>query len=76
MLSLDELVAGTLLRYPRYVSWTARAFCTAEDKVLELDRQRRRRDRLAGWPRFARKLVSLAGSALEWARWQELDRAR
>ncbi|HVJ15902.1 MAG TPA: hypothetical protein VM686_10675, partial [Polyangiaceae bacterium] len=28
VLSLDELVAGTLLRYPRYVSWTARAFCT------------------------------------------------
>ncbi len=76
VLALDELVAGTLLRYPRYVSWTARAFCTAEDKVRELERQRQRPDRLARLPRLARKLVSLAGSALEWARWQELDRAR
>ena len=34
-LSLDELVAGALLRYPRYVSWLARCFCSAEDKVDE-----------------------------------------
>jgi capsular polysaccharide export protein len=75
-LTLDELVAGTLLRYPRYVSWTSRAFCSAEDKVRELERQRQRPDRLARLPRLARKFVALASSALEWARWRELDRAR
>jgi capsular polysaccharide export protein len=35
-LTLDELVAGTLFRYPRYYSWQARAFCRAEDMVAEL----------------------------------------
>jgi capsular polysaccharide export protein len=35
-LSLDELVAGTLLRYPRYFSWQAKAFCTAEEMVQQL----------------------------------------
>lgn len=35
-LSLDELVAGVLLRYPRYYSYSAKAFVTAEDAVDEL----------------------------------------
>jgi capsular polysaccharide export protein len=39
-LTLDELVAGTLIRYPRYFSWQAKCFCTAEDMVTELARQR------------------------------------
>lgn len=39
-LSLDELVAGALLRYPRYFSYSARAFVSAEDAVAELLRQR------------------------------------
>lgn len=64
-LSLDELVAGALLRYPRYVDWKARCFVSAEAKVLELAEAARgapRRPR----PRFAIKLESLARSGLEW----------
>jgi capsular polysaccharide export protein len=40
-LKLEELVAGTLLVYPRYYNFRVRAFCTAEQMVSELDRQRR-----------------------------------
>jgi capsular polysaccharide export protein len=39
-LTLDELVAGVLLRYPRYYSYSAAAFVTAEDAVTELLAQR------------------------------------
>jgi capsular polysaccharide export protein len=39
-LTLDELVAGALLRYPRYYSFAVGAFVTAEDVVPELERQR------------------------------------
>ncbi len=39
-LSLDELVAGSLLRYPRYYSQRIRAFVRPEDTVSELLRQR------------------------------------
>jgi capsular polysaccharide export protein len=72
-LSLDELVAGTLLRYPRYVSWGAGCFCTAEDQVEELARERPRW-RTARLPRLAIKLSSLAASGLEWWRGRELRR--
>jgi capsular polysaccharide export protein len=65
-LTLDQLVAGTLLRYPRYVSWSARCFCTAEDKVWELARARERPRRLKRAPRLLSKLSSLAASGLEW----------
>jgi capsular polysaccharide export protein len=68
-LTLDELVAGTLVRYPRYYSWRARAFCTAEDMVEELivarDQQRRW---LARAPRFLRGLGNLGFIAREWTR--------
>ena len=73
-LSLDELVAGTLLRYPRYVSWSARCFVSAEDKVEELGRAAAKR---RGWmrlPRLAIKLSSLARSGLEWWHGGELRR--
>lgn len=40
-LQLDELVAGALLLYPRYFDFRALAFCTAEQMVDELDRQRK-----------------------------------
>jgi capsular polysaccharide export protein len=73
-LSLDELVAGTLLRYPRYVSWSASCFCTAEDKVYELSAAQRKRVRVARLPRIAIKLSSLAASGLEWWRGRELRR--
>jgi len=39
-LELDELVAGALLLYPRYFSFKAKAFVTAEDVVFELERDR------------------------------------
>jgi capsular polysaccharide export protein len=71
-LSVDELVAGTLLRYPRYVSWSARCFCTAEDKVLELERAAQARGRTVKLPRLAIKLSSLARSGLEWWHGREL----
>jgi capsular polysaccharide export protein len=38
--TLDELVAGALLRYPRYYSYSAGAFVSAEDAVSELLAQR------------------------------------
>jgi len=72
-LTLDELVAGALLRYPRYVSWSARCFVSAEDKVLELSQatSSRFRPRL---PRLLIKLSSLARSGLEWWHGRELRR--
>jgi capsular polysaccharide export protein len=73
-LSLDELVAGALLRYPRYVSWSARCFCSAEDKVLELERASNARFRAVKLPRLAIKLSSLARSGLEWWHGRELRR--
>jgi capsular polysaccharide export protein len=65
-LSLDQLVAGALLRYPRYMHWPSRSFCSAEDKVLELQRASHRRFRAIKLPRLAVKLSSLARSGLEW----------
>jgi capsular polysaccharide export protein len=65
-LTLDELVAAALLRYPRYVSWSAHCFCTAEDKVAELASARERPLRLKKAPRLLAKLSSLAASGLEW----------
>ena len=73
-LSLDELVAGALLRYPRYMSWSARCFCSAEDKVLELQRASNARARNIKLPRLAIKLSSLARSGLEWWHGRELRR--
>jgi capsular polysaccharide export protein len=73
-LSLDELVAGALLRYPRYVSWSARCFCSAEDKVQELERASRARGNSFRLPRLAIKLSSLARSGLEWWHGRELRR--
>ncbi|RYZ04768.1 MAG: capsular polysaccharide biosynthesis protein [Myxococcales bacterium] len=72
-LQLDELVAGALLRYPRYVSWSARCFVSAEDKVRELQ-EAGRRDRVP-LPRLAIKLRSLARSGAEWWHGRELRRA-
>jgi capsular polysaccharide export protein len=64
-LTLDELTAGVLLRYPRYYSWTARAFCTPEQLVLELSRAKARG---AGRPppKLLRKAQSIAIAAREW----------
>jgi capsular polysaccharide export protein len=73
-LTLDELVAGVLLRYPRYVSWETGCFCSAEDKVRELARAQGRRALRVRLPRLAIKLSSLAASGLEWWRGRELRR--
>lgn len=72
-LTLDELVAGTLLRYPRYMSWSARCFCSAEEKVLELQKASLRAGNVK-LPRLAIKLSSLARSGLEWWHGRELRR--
>jgi capsular polysaccharide export protein len=74
--SLDELVAAALLRYPRYVSWSSRSFCSAEDKVWELEEQRSRRRLPAGTPAPVRRVVSLALSGIEWARAREWSSVR
>jgi capsular polysaccharide export protein len=73
-LTLDELVAGALLRYPRYVSWETGCFCSAEDKVRELAQAQGRRALGVQLPRLAIKLSSLAASGLEWWRGRELRR--
>lgn len=73
-LTLDELVAGTLLRYPRYVSWSARCFCTVEDKVFELSRPKRQRFAGRSLPRLAIKASSLLASGIEWWHGRELRR--
>ncbi len=75
-LSLDELVAGALLRYPRYVSWQARCFCEAEDKVQELERAAAKRglSSRVRLPRLAIKLGSLWRSGVEWWHGRELSR--
>ena len=68
-LSLDELVAGVLLRYPLYWDWELRGFTTCEAVLHQLIAERdvlesaRRLERLrsGGLRRLMRKLRSLAG---------------
>jgi capsular polysaccharide export protein len=66
-LELDELVAGALLRYPRYYDFRLKAFCRPEEIVAELARLRSARllwlDR-APWA--IRRMHSLAVSLSEW----------
>lgn len=68
-LSLDELVAGAYLLYPRYFSWEAQAFCTAQDKVAELARERATAA-AEGFtsPWIVRRVRDLAILLKEWAR--------
>jgi capsular polysaccharide export protein len=73
-LTLDELVAGVLLRYPRYMSWSSRCFVSAEDKVHELQQLSGAGLRPAKLPRLLIKLSSLARSGLEWWHGRELRR--
>ncbi len=66
-LTLDELVAGALIRYPRYVHPVSGAFTTPEAIVEHLARARERGPRgwQERWPsRQGRKLVNLAKGAL------------
>ena len=65
-LTLDELVAGLLIRYPRYYSFEKRAFVQPEDILAQLEQQRANngRDsipvRAPRAVRQMRRLVSLA----------------
>lgn len=40
-LSLDELVAGTLILYPKYILPSTHAYCEPEELLVELDEQRK-----------------------------------
>jgi capsular polysaccharide export protein len=70
-LSIDELVAGVLIRYPRYYSLKARAFVTPEDILTELELERARRGASipVRAPRAVRQLRRL------WSFARELSRA-
>lgn len=72
-LTLDELVAGTLLRYPRYVSWSAGCFVSAEDKVRELA-QASSAAKSIKLPRPITKLSNLVRVGFQWWRDRELRR--
>lgn len=67
-LTLDELVAGTLVRYPRYYSHRAQAFCAPEDMVAELARLRDTPGPRLPFPRLRRRLQDLAILTSEWLR--------
>lgn len=68
-LTLDQLVAGTLLRYPRYYSFQAHAFCTASEMVQELaSRKHSPREKISGSSALGRRVRNLAVSAAEWFR--------
>jgi capsular polysaccharide export protein len=70
-LELDELVAGALLLYPRYYSFTAKAFVTAEDVVFELRRDRETRSTI---PLESSWTLRQIRKVLGWS--QEVRRAR
>ena len=61
-LTLDELVAGVLIRYPRYLNRRTGAFTSAEAVVAELGAERLRQagTRLLYLPWPARQLRKLA----------------
>jgi len=66
-LTLDELVAGTLIRYPRYYSWEAQAFCAAEDMVQQLASEKAGASRWSfRTPWVVRRLRDLAILSWEW----------
>ena len=57
-LSLDQLVAGALLRYAVYFSADAGRRCTAEEALDELVQWRTRRPDTAWWRRWLRPLIA------------------
>ncbi len=57
-LSIDELVAGTLLEYPTYVSRATRQICTAEQALAELQEWRSSAPPgLPLWRKIVRRLI-------------------
>lgn len=69
-LTLDELVAGALIRYPRYYNFEIKAFCTAEDKVAELSRQKAHPPRFQALttPWIVRRVHDVLILSREWLR--------
>lgn len=58
-LTLDELVAGCLLMYPRYVSGCSRQPCTPEAALQELiERRMANRGHAAWWRRWLRAVIA------------------
>lgn len=62
-LSLRELVAGTLMRYPRYYHFPSGDFCTAAQMVTALSNALNRGTPVAGYPKTLRKLQGLVALA-------------
>ncbi|MCH8538915.1 MAG: capsular polysaccharide biosynthesis protein, partial [Alkalimonas sp.] len=59
-LSLQELVAATLILYPCYLSATTHAYATPELVIAQMQQQRRQRGNSAPWWRLLlRKLIAL-----------------
>ncbi|SUV87835.1 capsular polysaccharide export protein [Bordetella pertussis] len=61
-LSLDELVAGTLLRYPLYWDWELRGYTTCEAVLTHIFETRERLQREGRLPRAARRLCAPPGA--------------
>lgn len=60
-LTIDELVAGTLLEYPTYVSRATRQICTAEQALAELQEWRSSaRSELPFWRKIVRSVLKRA----------------
>ena len=59
-LSLEELVAGSLIRYPTYVSRTSKMYTSPEKVVEELIQQKEKGfQRMPLWRKFIRDLVKI-----------------
>lgn len=59
-LSLDELVAGSLIRYPSYISNTSRMYTSPERVVEELIQQKEKANkRMPLWRKFIRDLLKI-----------------
>jgi capsular polysaccharide export protein len=59
-LSLEELVAGSLIRYPTYVSRTSKMYTSPEKVVEELIHQKEKGfQRMPLWRKFIRDLVKI-----------------
>jgi len=75
-LRLEELVAGTLLLYPRYYDFRASAFCSAEHMVTELDRERKAGGSPTQLPWLLRRIRNLAVLAREMVKVEPYFRRR
>ena len=59
-LSLEELVAGSLIRYPTYISRSSKMYTSPERVVEELIRQKEKGvERMPLWRKFIRDLIKI-----------------